>query len=209
MGKAALLIVDVQSGGNLGGGMADKVVPVINDIRSKNLFDVVVVVQDWHPEGHVSFQSTHGEKARLYTPFTLPSGYQQMMWPDHALQNSPEAELHPGLKIEESDFFVKKGTDINRDSYSAFFDNERISQTPLHEYLKKNQVTDVYIVGLALDWCVSYTALDAALLGYNTFLVRDATESISPKWEEQALERLSKSKVKLIQSQDIKLSSYL
>lgn len=174
----ALLIVDIQNdfcpGGALEVKEGDRIIPIVNKLQSH--FKLVVATQDWHPAGHESFASVHdgkqpGDVIDLH-------GLQQILWPDHCVQGSPGAEFHPDLKTDAIDKVIQKGTDKTIDSYSGFFDNGHRKATGLDDYLKEKGVTDVYVVGLATDYCVKFTALDASELGYNTFLVRDATRGV-------------------------------
>ena len=161
----ALIIVDVQNdfcpGGALPVPEGDRVVEVINRIQPG--FDLVVATQDWHPADHGSFAANHpgrrpGEQIEL-------AGLPQILWPVHCVQGTPGAELHPGLDRSRIARVFRKGTDPSVDSYSGFFDNGRRASTGLGEYLKDQGVTDVYVCGLATDYCVKATALDAVASG--------------------------------------------
>ena len=163
----ALIIGDVQNDFCPGGALpvpgGDQVVEVINRMQPK--FELVVAIQDWHPADHGSFAANHpgrspGEQIEL-------AGLPQILWPVHCVQGTPGAELHPGLDRSRIARVFRKGTDPSVDSYSGFFDNGRRSSTGLGEYLKDQGVTDVYICGLATDYCVKATAMDAANLGFN------------------------------------------
>jgi len=149
----ALIVVDVQNDFMPGGALpvtdGDKIVPVINGIRDQ--FDTVVFTQDWHPAGHCSFK---GNDCALNK---VPG-----IWPVHCVQESPGAELHKDLVVEEWDLRIRKGTFKTVDSYSGFFDNERVGATDLHDKLQDLGVTDLFICGLATDYCVKFTAIDAA-----------------------------------------------
>lgn len=176
--NSVLLVVDVQvdfcPGGNLPVPDGDKVVPVIN--RLTQTFPRIVATQDWHPRNHVSFASNHPGS----NPFDLLPGKegQQILWPDHCVPGTVGAEFHPDLDTLAFDLIVRKGTDPELDSYSAFFENDRKTPTGLHFYLKGLEVKSVYLVGLALDVCVYYTAMDALKLGFNTVVVEDACRAI-------------------------------
>jgi nicotinamidase/pyrazinamidase len=174
----ALVIVDVQNdfcpGGALPVPEGDRVVDCINRIQPG--FDLVVATQDWHPADHGSFAANHpgrrpGEQIEL-------AGLPQILWPVHCVQGTPGAELHPGLDCPRIARVFRKGADPSVDSYSGFFDNGRRSSTGLDEYLKGQGVTDVYICGLATDYCVKATALDAVGLGFKTYLVEDACRGV-------------------------------
>lgn len=175
----ALILVDVQNdfcpGGALPVPEGDLVVPVIN--RLQHGFDLVVATQDWHPASHGSFAVNHpgrnpGETIEL-------AGLAQILWPVHCVQNSPGAGFHPALDRSRIAAVFRKGTDPNVDSYSGFFDNGRRSSTGLDDYLKSQGVSDVYVCGLATDYCVKATALDAVGLGYRTCLVQEACRGVN------------------------------
>jgi nicotinamidase/pyrazinamidase len=179
----ALVIVDVQNDFCPGGALAvtdgDAVVPAANRLANSGKFDLVVATQDWHPRGHGSFASNHpgkqpGEVVDL-------AGLDQILWPDHCVQDSPGAEFHPDLDTSKVEKVFRKGTDPEVDSYSAFFDNARRNSTGLGDFLRERQITDVYVCGLATDYCVKFTALDAVDLGFNTFVVEDACRGVDLK----------------------------
>lgn len=165
----ALLIIDVQNdfcpGGNLAVADGDKIVPLINDLIVQAFKSDVLVVatQDWHPAGHGSFASAHDAQ-----PFTMGTlgGQPQVMWSDHCVQDTKGAELHPDLL--DIPFVFCKGMDPTVDSYSGFFDNDGKNPTGLDTFLKGHGVDEVEIAGLATDYCVKFTALDAVKLGYRT-----------------------------------------
>jgi nicotinamidase/pyrazinamidase len=174
----ALIIVDVQNdfcpGGALSVPGGDGVVPVINTIQPG--FDLVVATQDWHPADHGSFAANHpgrrpGEQIEL-------AGLSQILWPVHCVQNTPGADLHPRLDRARIARVFRKGTNPSVDSYSGFFDNGRRWSTGLGDYLKGQGVTDVHVCGLATDYCVKATALDAVGLGFTTYLIEDACRGV-------------------------------
>lgn len=185
--KSALIIVDAQydfmPGGSLAVKGGDEIIPVINKLISK--FDWVIFTQDWHPTNHKSFASQHEGK----NPFDMINlnGFDQVLWPDHCVQNSMGARIHediisnPELKNKKV-YIFKKGNDPEVDSYSGFFDNGRVNSTGLDEFLKENEVDTLYVTGLATDFCVYYTCKDAISLGYKTFVVLDATRVINENW---------------------------
>ena len=176
--NSVLLVVDVQidfcPGGNLSVPDGEKVVPVIN--RLGQAFDRVVATQDWHPRNHVSFASNHSG-ARPFDTVRGKEG-EQILWPDHCVPGTPGAKFHPDLDTLPFDLIVCKGTDPALDSYSAFFENDRKTPTGLHFYLEGLSVRTIYLVGLALDVCVFYSAMDALRLGFRTLLVEDACRGI-------------------------------
>jgi nicotinamidase/pyrazinamidase len=174
----ALIIVDVQNDFCPGGALAvregDLVVDVINRLQPQ--FDLVVATQDWHPRDHGSFAANHpghrpGDQIEL-------DGLPQILWPVHCVQNTPGAELHPRLDRAGIARVFPKGTDPKVDSYSGFFDNGRRSSTGLGEYLKECGIGHVSICGLATDYCVKVTALDAKSLGFNTHLLVAACRGV-------------------------------
>ena len=162
---AALLVIDEQNDFCPGGALAvpagDEVVAPINAMM--DVFDTVILTQDWHPAGHQSFASAHPGKAP-YETVTLPYG-PQVLWPDHCVQGTEGAAFHPELRTD-GDLIIRKGFRSAIDSYSAFFENDQETVTGLHGYLSERGITQLTLVGLATDFCVSYSALDARKLGY-------------------------------------------
>lgn len=174
----ALILVDLQNDFLPGGALAvtegDAVVPLANALASR--FEHVVATQDWHPQGHESFASQHeghapGEVIDLH-------GLPQVLWPDHCVQGTPGAEFAPGLDVERIARIFQKGIHRDVDSYSGFFDNGRRHDTGLGAHLRERGVTEVHICGLATDYCVRFTALDAASLGFDTHLVLPACRGV-------------------------------
>ena len=161
----ALIVVDVQNDFCPGGALAvaggDEIVVPINNRMVD--FDAVILTQDWHPAGHSSFASSH--KAAEFSTTKMPYG-SQVLWPDHCVQGSIGAAFHKDLDIDRADLILRKGYRPGIDSYSAFFENDRRTATGLEGYLKTRGVFDVTFVGLATDYCVAYSALDAARLGF-------------------------------------------
>jgi nicotinamidase/pyrazinamidase len=203
----ALIVVDVQNDflptGSLPVLRGDEVVPVANRLMRELGADVVVATQDWHPPSHASFASNHPGKQ----PFDVIElcGQQQTLWPDHCVQNSCGAELAPGLDAARFDRVFQKGTDPGIDSYSAFFDNGHKKATGLGAWLKERGVGEVVVVGLALDVCVKYTALDARELGFDTTLVLDGCRGVDvhPGDSERALEEMKSAGVRVATSQGL------
>jgi nicotinamidase/pyrazinamidase len=177
----ALLIVDIQNDFLPNGALAvpegDQIIPVVNSIIEK--FPLVVATQDWHPANHGSFASTHPGKQ----PFDMGelSGMPQVLWPDHCVQGSEGAAFSNKLNTNALEAIIRKGTDAAIDSYSGFFDNGKLKSTGLADYMKGRGVDEVYIVGLAADYCVGFTALDAIEAGFKVFVVEDATRPIDPQ----------------------------
>ena len=181
MTKRALIIVDVQNdfmpGGALPTHHGEQIVPVINALQPR--FDIVVATQDWHPPNHGSFASNHpGKKPGDVVDL---NGLQQILWPDHCVQGSKGADLHDDLDTLRIMKVAQKGTDPGIDSYSTFYDNGRRKSTGLEKYLRENEVTDVYIGGLATDYCVLWSARDAVNLGFQTHVIRDACRGVDLK----------------------------
>ena len=173
-----LAVIDVQNcflpGGTLPVPDGDKIVPLINRIAPA--FQHVVITQDWHTKGHVSFASSHPGKKPFET-VQLPYGT-QVLWPDHCIQDTPDAELHKELKIPHAELIIRKGYRGHVDSYSAFLEADRKTMTGLTGYLKERGLKNVYFVGLATDFCVAWSALDAKRAGFNASVIEDATRGI-------------------------------
>ena len=188
----ALIVVDVQNGFVTGGQLAvpqgEAVVPVINRIAPA--FVNVVLTQDWHPAGHASFASSHAGK-RPYDTIDLSYGT-QVLWPDHCVQGTSDAALHADLRVPQAQLIVRKGFHPQVDSYSAFQEADRATPTGLDGYLKQRGITRLFVVGLATDFCVAWTALDARRMGYATWVIEDATRaidldgSLAAAWREMA-----------------------
>ena len=161
----ALIVVDVQNDFCPGGALAvaggDEIVAQINNRMAD--FDAVILTQDWHPAGHSSFASSH--KADVFSNIEMPYG-PQVLWPDHCVQGSLGAAFHKDLATDRAELILRKGYRLGIDSYSAFFENDRSTATGLEGYLNTRGVQDVTFVGLATDYCVAYSALDAARLGF-------------------------------------------
>ena len=173
-----LIVVDVQNDFCPGGALAvpagDAVVPVVN--RLSGLFPHRVLTQDWHPAGHSSFASSHPGKAPFETAW-MPYG-SQVLWPDHCVQDSAGAAFHEDLDIAGAELVIRKGFRADVDSYSAFFENDRTTPTGLAGYLRDRGFGTVVLAGLATDFCVAYSALDARRLGFETVVVTDACLAI-------------------------------
>lgn len=196
----ALIIVDIQNDFTTGGALAvpggETIIPVVNQIQQK--FDLVVATQDWHPEGHKSFASSHtGQK--LFDTIQL-DGLTQVLWPDHCLQGSTGAEFHKELNTTRIEAIFRKGMAPSIDSYSGFFDNGRRKNTGLAGYLRDRNVTDVFVCGLAGDYCVFFTAKDALGEGFNTAIINDAVRSISAEGYEEAKRKIIATGGKVIES---------
>ena len=164
--KTALLVIDVQNdfcpAGALEVAGGNEIIPYIN--KEMAIHDCVVLTQDWHPKGHLSFASSHEGKNPLDL-IKMPYG-DQVLWPDHCLQGSKGADFHPELNIKQANAIIRKGSNPLIDSYSAFFENDRKTPTGLDGYFKSLEIEKINLVGLATDFCVNYSAQDAANLGY-------------------------------------------
>ena len=176
--KDVLLVIDVQNdfcpGGSLAVADGDAVLGPIRRVAAR--FEHIVLTQDWHPAGHSSFASAHPGKI----PFeTIEVNYgMQTLWPDHCVQGSKGAELHPVLELTHAELILRKGFRKEIDSYSAFFENDRETPTGLGGYLEERGLTRVFLAGLAYDFCVGYSALDARRLGLEAVILRDACRAI-------------------------------
>lgn len=201
----ALLLIDLQNdfcpGGNLEVPDGDQVIPIANQAMTH--FSFIVATQDWHPANHLSFAANH--------PWRRPgqvielNGVSQILWPMHCVQNSFGAEFANDLHTDKIDKIVYKGTDPEIDSYSAFFDNAHLRSTGLAAFLKEQGVTELYIMGLATDFCVKYSILDALDLGFEVKLILDGCRGINLKKGdiEHAIEEMRKEGATLIHSSDI------
>ncbi|WP_349958705.1 bifunctional nicotinamidase/pyrazinamidase [Rhizobium sp. ZPR3] len=202
----ALLLIDIQNGfcpgGNLPVPDGDQVVPVANKLIDSGRYDLIVASQDWHPAGHGSFASSHSGKK----PFEMGtlSGKPQMMWPDHCVQNSKDAEFHPALHLDAVDFIQQKGQNPAVDSYSAFRDNDQAALTGLAAYLRDKGVTELDLCGLATDYCVKFSALDAIemLPDATVRFIEDASRGIDPAGVAVAIDDMRARGVAVISSQD-------
>ena len=176
--KKALLVIDVQNdfcpAGALEVAGGNEIIPYINEEMVK--YDCVVLTQDWHPKGHSSFATSHEGKNPLEL-IKMPYG-DQVLWPDHCVQGSKGAEFHPDLNIEQANAIIRKGSNPFIDSYSAFFENDRKTPTGLEGYFKSLEIANINLVGLATDFCVNYSAQDAANLGYKVSVLEKMCRAI-------------------------------
>ena len=202
--SSTLIVVDVQNcfvdGGTLPVAHGVEVIPIINGIAP--LFENIVVTQDWHTKGHSSFASSHQGK-KPFDVVSLPYG-QQVLWPDHGIQGTPDAELHKDLKLPTAQLIIRKGYRKDIDSYSAFMEADRKTTTGLAAYLHAHQIDTVFIVGLATDFCVAWTALDARAAGFTAYVIEDACRGINLNGSVQlAWNNMIESGVKRIQSSEL------
>ena len=178
MAGEALIVVDVQNDFCPGGALAvsggDEIVPAVNDLIGR--FEHVVLTQDWHPRSHSSFASSHAGQAP-FSNIAMPYG-EQTLWPDHCVQGTKGAEFHRDLVWTKAELIVRKGFRTAIDSYSAFFENDRATPTGLGGYCKERGLTRLVMAGLATDFCVAYSALDSARLGFQVTVAMDACRAI-------------------------------
>ncbi len=201
---SALIVVDMQNcfvdGGTLPVKGGRSIVPVINKLASQ--FDNVVLTQDWHTPKHASFASTYSGK-KPYDTVELSYGT-QVLWPDHCIQGSKDAELVSGLDIPKAQMIIRKGFHQNIDSYSAFMEADHKTPTGLKSYLKERGITKLYVVGLATDFCVAWTAMDGAKSGFEVAVIEDASKGIDLNGSlNSAWKSMQDAGVKRIQSSDI------
>ncbi|WP_332716347.1 bifunctional nicotinamidase/pyrazinamidase [Pelagibacterium mangrovi] len=178
MAGKVLIVIDVQNDFCPGGALAvdegDQVVPVINRLMGE--FDHVILTQDWHPAGHSSFASQHAGKAP-FDDIEMPYGMQRL-WPDHCVQGSPGADFHPELYLDRAELVIRKGFRKAIDSYSAFFENDHETPTGLAGYLRERGLDDLTFAGLATDFCVAYSAIDARREGFSARVVMEGSRGI-------------------------------
>jgi nicotinamidase/pyrazinamidase len=178
MADEALIVIDVQNdfcpGGSLAVAGGDQILPLINEMIGR--FEHVVMTQDWHPADHSSFASKHAGK-QPYDTVTMPYG-EQTLWPDHCVQGSGGAAFHPALKWAKAELVLRKGYHREIDSYSAFFENDRTTPTGLAGYLRERGIGRITLVGIATDFCVAYSALDAVGQGFDVTVRLDACRAI-------------------------------
>ncbi|GEO86811.1 MULTISPECIES: bifunctional nicotinamidase/pyrazinamidase [Alphaproteobacteria] len=203
----ALLLIDIQNGfcpgGNLPVAEGDQVVPVANALMKSGHYDLVVASQDWHPANHGSFASQHDGK-KAFDMGEL-SGKPQMLWPDHCVQGTPDAEFHPDLDTTTIAYVQRKGENPAVDSYSAFRDNDRAALTGLAEYLRSKGVTQLDLMGLATDYCVKFSALDALdmLPGVAVRFIEDGSRGIDPAGVEAAIAEMRAAGIKVASSKAV------
>lgn len=207
--KKALIMVDLQndfcSGGRLAVPSGEYVIPLANALERH--FDLIVATQDWHPHDHMSFAVNHPDQS--IGDIISVDGIPQVLWPEHCVQDSKGAEFHPDLKREMINKVIHKGSDKRIDSYSAFFDNAHRRATGLGDYLVSEGVQEVYIMGLATDYCVKYSALDALHLGFEVYVIEDACRGIDlhPGDINAAISEMRAAGAHIIQSSDILAAS--
>jgi len=198
----ALLIIDMQNdfmpGGSLAVMHADVIIPIIN--RLMDIFENIYATKDWHPKNHISFASVHNKNINEEI---VVNDIIQRLWPEHCIQNTEGAKIVSGININKIDKIFYKGSDEGVDSYSAFFDNNHERSTELDSFLKEKGIKDVYLVGVATDYCVKFSALDALGLGFNVYIIKDACMPVDEDKEEQVLLELEKKGIQIILSKDV------
>ena len=199
----ALLVIDVQNcfipGGTLPVPNGQEVVTLINELAGK--FPCVVMTQDWHPAGHISFASTHGKEP--FSVIKLPYG-DQVMWPDHCVQGTEDAKLHAELDLTKANMILRKGFNPKVDGYSAFYDNDKKTQTGLGGYFRARGIERVFVCGLATDFCVMWSAVDARKSGFKTVVIEDACRGLDVRGSlEAAWKDMAKAGVLRLMSRDI------
>lgn len=203
--NTALILVDIQNDFIPGGALAvkggDEVIDVAN--RAMKYFDHVIATQDWHPPDHGSFASQH--EGKIPGELIELKGLTQVLWPDHCIAETNGAAFAPGLYVSKITRIIKKGLDRDVDSYSTFFDNAQINDTGLNDYLREMNITDLYIAGLATDYCVKYSALDAVKLGYSTSIIIEGVRGVELNQGdcEAAVEEMKMAGVDVISIKDL------
>lgn len=201
---SALIVVDIQNGftpnGHLAVANSDQIIPLVNQLAEK--FQHVILTQDWHPANHISFAENHAGK-HAFDTIQLDYGT-QVLWPSHCVQGTQDAELHPNLNIPHAQLIIRKGWHVEIDSYSAFLEADQKTTTGLAGYLRECGIETVYVVGIATDFCVAWTAMDAVKLGFQTYVIEDATAAIDLNGSlQQAWKAMQDLGVYRIQANDI------
>ncbi len=200
----ALLVIDLQNdfcpGGALEVAGGDEIVPVVNSLARR--FAHVVLTQDWHPPAHISFASAH-PGARPYQTIAAPYG-PQALWPDHCVQNTAGAALHPGLSIPHAELILRKGFRREIDSYSAFLENDHFTPTGLAGYLRERSLKRLFLCGLAYDFCVRFSAIDGTALDFECVVIEDATRAVGlPGSVEATDQAFEEAGIQRVQAEDL------
>jgi len=198
-----LVLIDVQNDFMPGGALAvpegDQIVPVVNDLQDK--FDLVIATQDWHPPQHASFASSHPNSDEFEV--IKLDGIDQVLWPEHCIQNTEGSNFHQKLKTSKIEAIFRKGTDIKIDSYSGFYDNAHQKSTGLSGYLKEKGAGELYFAGLAAEYCVYFSILDALAEGFQATLIEDATRALNNEEFEKAKIDILRKGGKIITSSEL------
>lgn len=198
-----LILIDVQNDFMPGGALAvpegDRIVGLINALQKK--FDLVIATQDWHPPHHASFATSH-ENSKEFDLIKI-DGIDQVLWPEHCLQNSTGAAFHSGLETSSIEAIFRKGTNPAIDSYSGFYDNAHLKSTGLSGYLKEKKATDLYFAGLAAEYCVYFSMIDALAEGFQATLLEDATRALNTEDFENARLDILRKGGKIINSEEL------
>ncbi len=209
--KKALIMVDLQNDFCRGGSLAvrdgDAIIPLANKLQKH--FDLVLATKDWHPQNHTSFASNHpGYKIG---DVVMVENIPQILWPDHCVQEDKGSEFHPKLDTKRIQQVFFKGAEKNIDSYSAFFDNAHLRSTGLADYLRDNGITEIYVMGLATDYCVKYSCLDAIHVGFNVHMIEDACRGVELHDGDivNAINEMKEAGVKIIKAKEVSLSAKL
>jgi nicotinamidase/pyrazinamidase len=199
----ALLVIDMQNdflpGGSLAVERGNEIISVINSLQPQ--FELVVATQDWHPQNHKSFASNHHGK-KMFEVIALKNA-QQVLWPDHCVQGTPGADFPANLNMNQVEAIFRKGMTAEIDSYSGFYDNGHYKSTGLADYLRGKHVTELYLAGLAADYCVYYSAIDAIDEGFHVCLIEDATRAITAEGFEKAKTDILERGGKIVLSQQL------
>ena len=206
---SALLLIDLQPdffpGGALAVSNGDRILPGVKRLMESDKFSLMVATQDWHPPGHVSFASSHEGREPFETIECY--GHDQTLWPDHCVEATPGARLHPELPWDRVDAIIRKGRSPDSDSYSGFRNNwnpeGKRPSTGLKGYLRERGVENIFLCGLARDVCVLWTALDGAGAEFETFFIWDLTRAVNPRKDEQTHGTLDEHGVKIINKNDL------
>ena len=199
----ALLLIDIQNDFLPGGALAvpegDAILPLVNQLQEQ--FGLVVATQDWHPQNHKSFASQHTGR-QVFDTIQL-QGLEQVLWPDHCVQGTAGADFSAELRMQKVEAIFRKGMNPEIDSYSGFYDNGHLKSTGLADYLRGKGVTDIYLAGLAADYCVYFSAKDALQEGFKAHIIEDATRAISPEGFEKAKADIEAGGGEIVQSSSL------
>ena len=200
----ALIVVDPQldffEGGSLAVAGSNRIIPIINKLTESEYFDMVIFTKDWHPSNHKSFASQYSDK-KLFDVIDL-NGIQQVLWPDHCVQKTQGAEFHPDIDMNINNFYIfKKGMNIEVDSYSGFFENDHKTSTGLSKFLIDKKIDDIYLIGIAGEYCVGYSALDGSKEGFNTYIIEDGVAYMSEEGKKIINKKLLENNVNIIDIQ--------